>query len=90
MGTFSLGSQFHTDAGEIVQLINEQVMFMKMNGNQICERGKDTLQKVSLHSVSHYILIVEFLFQLYLMNYIRYPVSKVVCMCMCSVVFDSS
>ena len=40
VGTFSLDSQFYTDAGEIVQLINEQVMFIKMNGNQICELGE--------------------------------------------------
>ena len=56
MGTFSLGSQFYTDAGEIVQLINEQVMFMKMNGNQICEPGErypsksQFTQCFSLHS----------------------------------------
>ena len=56
VGTFSLGSQFYTDAGEIVQLLNKQVMFMKMNGNQICELGERYTSKsqftqcFSLHS----------------------------------------
>lgn len=51
VGAFSLDSQFYTDAGEIVQLVNEQVMFMKMNGNQICEPGEKISFKKSVYTV---------------------------------------
>lgn len=42
---FSLCSQFYTDAGEILQLIYEQVMSMKINGSQICAPGEGYTSK---------------------------------------------
>lgn len=46
-------------------------------GAEDVHQGKDILQKVNLYSVPRYILIVGYLVQLYLMNCIRCPVSKV-------------
>ena len=71
---FPVCRQFYREAGEVLELmIYEQVMSIKINGNEIWHWGKNILQKAYLHNLPCYILIVGFLFQLHWMNYIRYP-----------------